>query len=159
MMKLLVRYCVSVNQGFDPTLTCSTGVGSAWNNTVSGCFACLCGVSLCNHVEFLLGLCLHIHVQIVSSRCKLILRWIVLFFVQISLSTPVLSEGELTSLQNTEFLKTATLPTFFDISDGIEGALQRGLDKLCEAADAAVRSGSQLLILSDRTDNLVGPST
>lgn len=77
--------------------------------------------------------------------------------VQVTLSDPILSEGELSSLQAIDSLKPATLPTFFDVSDGIEGALQRGLDKLCEAADEAVRSGSQLLILSDRTDDMVWP--
>lgn len=74
---------------------------------------------------------------------------------QVRLPDPILSEGELTSLQAIESLKPTTLPTFFDVSDGIEGALQRGLDKLCEAADEAVRSGSQLLVLSDRTDYMV----
>jgi len=74
---------------------------------------------------------------------------------QVALTSPILSEGELKSLQATESLQPTTLPTFFDISNGIEGALQRGLDELCEAADNAVRAGSQLLILSDRTDDLV----
>lgn len=87
-----------------------------------------------------------------KDQNKIILR---ISGVQVTLSDPVLSEGELSSLQAIESLKPATLPTFFDVSDGIEGALQRGLDKLCEAADEAVRSGSQLLILSDRTDNMV----
>ena len=75
--------------------------------------------------------------------------------IQVQLSDPILSDGELSALQATESLKPATLPTFFDVNDGIEGALQRGLDKLCEAADEAVRAGSQLLILSDRTDEMV----
>lgn len=73
---------------------------------------------------------------------------------QVTLSDPVLSEGELESLKGMESLKPATLPTFFDVSDGVEGALQRSLDQLCEAADEAVRSGSQLLILSDRTETM-----
>lgn len=78
--------------------------------------------------------------------------------MQVTLSDPVLSEGELESLKGMESLKPATLPTFFDVSDGVEGALQRGLDQLCEAADEAVRSGSQLLILSDRTETMVCPN-
>uniref|UniRef100_A0A7I4EHL8 glutamate synthase (ferredoxin) n=1 Tax=Physcomitrium patens TaxID=3218 RepID=A0A7I4EHL8_PHYPA len=73
---------------------------------------------------------------------------------QVTLSDPILSEGELASLEASELLKPTILPTFFEIDDGIEGSLQRGLDKLCEAADEAVRSGSQLLILSDRTTNM-----
>lgn len=52
-------------------------------------------------------------------------------------------------------LKPQVLPIFFDIRKGIEGSLERTLYKLCEAADEAVRNGSQLLILSDRSDNLV----
>lgn len=75
--------------------------------------------------------------------------------MQVTLSDPILSEGELASLEASELLKPTILPTFFEIDDGIEGSLQRGLDKLCEAADEAVRSGSQLLILSDRTTNMV----
>jgi glutamate synthase (ferredoxin) len=74
--------------------------------------------------------------------------------LQVELSSPVLSEGELDALKAEESLNSATLPIFFDISDAIEGALERGLRTLCEAAAAAVQAGSQLLILSDRTDDL-----
>ncbi|CAM6047747.1 unnamed protein product [Sphagnum compactum] len=73
---------------------------------------------------------------------------------QVELSSPVLSEGELDALKAEESLNSATLPIFFDISDAIEGALERGLRTLCEAAAAAVQAGSQLLILSDRTNDL-----
>jgi glutamate synthase (ferredoxin) len=73
---------------------------------------------------------------------------------QVELSSPVLSEGELDALKAEESLNPATLPIFFDISDAIEGALERGLRTLCEAAAAAVQAGSQLLILSDRTNDL-----
>lgn len=52
-------------------------------------------------------------------------------------------------------LKPQVLPTFFDIHKGIEGSLEKTLYKLCEAADDAVRNGSQLLVLSDRADELV----
>jgi len=75
--------------------------------------------------------------------------------LQVELSSPVLSEGELDALKAEESLNPATLPIFFDISDAIEGALERGLRTLCEAAAAAVQAGSQLLILSDRTNDLV----
>jgi glutamate synthase (ferredoxin) len=74
--------------------------------------------------------------------------------LQVELSSPVLSEGELDALKAEESLNSATLPIFFDISDVIEGALERGLRTLCEAAAAAVQAGSQLLILSDRTNDL-----
>lgn len=71
------------------------------------------------------------------------------------MSSPVLNEGELESLLKDPHLKPRVLPTFFDIRKGVEGSLQKRLNKLCEAADEAVRNGSQLLVLSDRSDELV----
>ncbi|KAL0453201.1 UNVERIFIED_CONTAM: Ferredoxin-dependent glutamate synthase, chloroplastic, partial [Sesamum latifolium] len=73
---------------------------------------------------------------------------------QVILSSPVLNEGELDSLLNDPILKPQVLPTFFDIRKGVEGSLEKTLYKLCEAADEAVRNGSQLLVLSDRSDEL-----
>ncbi|KAL2226033.1 UNVERIFIED_CONTAM: Ferredoxin-dependent glutamate synthase, chloroplastic, partial [Sesamum indicum] len=73
---------------------------------------------------------------------------------QVILSSPVLNEGELDSLLNDPVLKPQVLPTFFDIRKGVEGSLEKTLYKLCEAADEAVRNGSQLLVLSDRSDEL-----
>lgn len=74
---------------------------------------------------------------------------------QVILSSPVLNEGELESLLKNPYLKPQVLPTFFDIRKGIEGTLEKSLVRLCEAADDAVRNGSQLLVLSDRSDELV----
>ena len=76
-------------------------------------------------------------------------------FVQLILSSPVLNEGELELLLKDPYLKPQVLPTFFDIRKGVEGSLEKTLIKLCEAADEAVRNGSQLLVLSDRSDDLV----
>ncbi|KAL7097751.1 hypothetical protein ACP275_10G162700 [Erythranthe tilingii] len=73
---------------------------------------------------------------------------------QVILSNPVLNEGELESLLKDPFLKAQILPTFFSIRKGIEGSLEKRLYKLCEAADEAVRNGAQLLVLSDRSDEL-----
>ncbi|XP_051138619.1 ferredoxin-dependent glutamate synthase, chloroplastic-like [Andrographis paniculata] len=73
---------------------------------------------------------------------------------QIILSNPVLNEEELESLTKDPLLKPQVLPTFFNIRMGVEGSLEKTLSKLCEAADEAVRNGSQLLILSDRADEL-----
>ncbi|XP_019437056.1 PREDICTED: ferredoxin-dependent glutamate synthase, chloroplastic [Lupinus angustifolius] len=73
---------------------------------------------------------------------------------QVILSSPVLNEGDLESLLKDTHLKPQVLPTFFDISKGIDGSLEKALNKLCEAADEAVRNGSQLLVLSDRSDEL-----
>lgn len=72
-----------------------------------------------------------------------------------TLPSPVLSEGELELLEGDPIFKSSTLPIFFDISGGVEGSLQKALNSLCEAADEAVRAGSQLLILSDRSDEPV----
>lgn len=74
---------------------------------------------------------------------------------QVILSSPVLNEGELKSLMNDSNLKPQVLPTFFDIRKGLDGSLETRLKRLCEAADEAVRSGSQLLVLSDRSEELV----
>ncbi|EEE67742.1 hypothetical protein OsJ_25434 [Oryza sativa Japonica Group] len=57
---------------------------------------------------------------------------------QVTLSSPVLNEGELESLLNDSKLKPKVLSTYFDI----------------RKADAAVRNGSQLLVLSDRSEAL-----
>ncbi|XP_050228409.1 ferredoxin-dependent glutamate synthase, chloroplastic-like [Mercurialis annua] len=73
---------------------------------------------------------------------------------QVILSSPVLNEGELESLLKDPYLKPQVLPTFFDIRKGVESTLERRLARLCEAADEAVRNGSQLLVLSDRSDEL-----
>ncbi|CAJ1914664.1 unnamed protein product [Sphenostylis stenocarpa] len=73
---------------------------------------------------------------------------------QVMLSSPVLNEEELESLLKDSQLKPQVLPTFFDITKGIEGSLEKALNKLCEAADEAVRNGSQLLVLSDRSEAL-----
>lgn len=73
---------------------------------------------------------------------------------QVILSSPVLNERELESLLKDPNLKPQILPTFFDIRKGIDGSLEKTLYKLCEAADEAVRNGSQLLVLSDKSDDL-----
>lgn len=73
---------------------------------------------------------------------------------QVTLSSPVLNEGELDSLKKDLYLKPCRLPIFFDISKGLDGSLQKAINRLCEAADEAVRGGSQILILSDRADRL-----
>ncbi|GAB2210097.1 hypothetical protein Droror1_Dr00015350 [Drosera rotundifolia] len=73
---------------------------------------------------------------------------------QVFLSSPVLNEGELEALLSDLVLKPKVLPAFFNIRKGVEGSLQKTLHRLCEAADEAVRNGSQLLVLSDRSDEL-----
>ncbi|CAN6206347.1 unnamed protein product [Urochloa humidicola] len=71
---------------------------------------------------------------------------------QVALSSPVLNEGELESLLNDPKLKPKVLSTYFDIRKGLDGSLDSAIKALCEEADAAVRSGCQLLVLSDRSE-------
>ncbi|KAF0907354.1 hypothetical protein E2562_015850 [Oryza meyeriana var. granulata] len=73
---------------------------------------------------------------------------------QVTLSSPVLNEGELDSLLNDSKLKPKVLSTYFDIRKGLDGSLDKAIKALCEEADAAVRNGSQLLVLSDRSEAL-----
>ncbi|XP_047063051.1 ferredoxin-dependent glutamate synthase, chloroplastic-like isoform X1 [Lolium rigidum] len=73
---------------------------------------------------------------------------------QVTLSSPVLNEGELDSLLNDPKLKPKVLSTYFNIRKGLDGSLDKAINALCEEADAAVRSGSQLLVLSDRSEEL-----
>uniref|UniRef100_A0A453AU38 glutamate synthase (ferredoxin) n=1 Tax=Aegilops tauschii subsp. strangulata TaxID=200361 RepID=A0A453AU38_AEGTS len=73
---------------------------------------------------------------------------------QVTLSSPVLNEGELESLLKDPKLKPKVLSTYFNIRKGLDGSLENAIKALCEEADAAVRSGSQLLVLSDRSEAL-----
>ncbi|XP_074556922.1 ferredoxin-dependent glutamate synthase, chloroplastic-like [Curcuma longa] len=74
---------------------------------------------------------------------------------QVILSNPVLNEGELDSLMKDPNLKAQVLSTYFDIRKGLDGSLEKTLQKLCEEADEAVRDGCQLLVLSDRSEELI----
>ncbi|CAL9201051.1 unnamed protein product [Musa hybrid cultivar] len=73
---------------------------------------------------------------------------------QVILSSPVLNEGELDSLMKDPNLQAQILSTYFDIRKGLDGSLEKALQRLCEAADEAVRDGCQLLVLSDRSEEL-----
>jgi glutamate synthase (ferredoxin) len=64
----------------------------------------------------------------------------------------VLNEGELESLLKDPKLKPKVLSMYFDIRKGLDGSLDSTIKALCEEADAAVRSGCQLLVLSDRSE-------
>lgn len=76
---------------------------------------------------------------------------------RIKLDSPVLGDQELEQIQRSGF-QTTTLSTLFAVATGPEG-LQRAVMNLCQQATAAVRSGSKILILSDRlTDGATGLS-
>ena len=68
----------------------------------------------------------------------------------LKLETPIINEPELDFIRSSEF-GAATLSTFFKITDGPNG-LRQAVEKLCEAAVAAVKAGQSILILSDRHD-------
>jgi glutamate synthase domain-containing protein 2/glutamate synthase domain-containing protein 1/glutamate synthase domain-containing protein 3 len=67
------------------------------------------------------------------------------------LKQPILTNQRLQQIKelNRPELRTAVLPTHFDLAGGGAG-LQAGLDALCAAAEAAVRGGATILVLSDR---------
>ncbi len=67
------------------------------------------------------------------------------------LKQPVLTDRDLARIPNSgiEELQTQTLEMVFDASGGGE-ALRRALDRLCTAAEEAVRGGRSVLVLSDR---------
>lgn len=69
----------------------------------------------------------------------------------------MLNEAELQELMDDKQLGAVKVPIFYDVPEGEtgEGALQKGLDKLCAAADEAVKSGAQLIVLSDASEKLV----
>jgi glutamate synthase (ferredoxin) len=73
------------------------------------------------------------------------------------LDSPVINEGELEQVRQSEFA-IANLSTLFKIADGPDG-LQRAVTALCQQATAAVRNGQEILILSDRLAHNGEPAT
>ena len=69
----------------------------------------------------------------------------------IRLEHPVLTDEELAKLENIDApgFESRTLPCLFKVSEGGAG-LRAALDALCAEAEAAVRAGANILILSDR---------
>jgi len=70
---------------------------------------------------------------------------------QVLVKSPVLLESELDSIMSVGHLKPTKLPTFFDA--GKAGGLEEALAKLCAEAEAAVEAGSEILVLTDKTDS------
>jgi glutamate synthase (ferredoxin) len=73
---------------------------------------------------------------------------------QIRLPYPVLSNEELAKLReiDREGFKSATLPAVYPVEKG-EAGLAKAIEQLCVAADAAIKDGANILILSDREIN------
>ena len=70
---------------------------------------------------------------------------------QLKLMRPLLSNYELEQLRNIDRngIRSTTLSTLFFPAEG-EGAMERAVARLCTEATAAIASGHQILILSDR---------
>jgi len=66
----------------------------------------------------------------------------------IHLQSPILNEAEMLAVGQ-QGLQTTTLSTLLPVTEGPKG-LGNALTRLCSEAAAAVRSGSKILILSDR---------
>ncbi|WP_339367322.1 glutamate synthase central domain-containing protein, partial [Picosynechococcus sp. PCC 7002] len=71
----------------------------------------------------------------------------------LKLNSPVLNEAELQRVRDSQ-LGATTLATTYAIANGPDG-LRGALEKLCAAAEAAVRAGNKIIILSDRADGTV----
>ncbi|MGD8748545.1 MAG: glutamate synthase central domain-containing protein, partial [Balneolaceae bacterium] len=73
---------------------------------------------------------------------------------QIRLKTPILKNDEVAKLKNINLsgFKSRTLPILFDVNKGGKG-LEQAMENLFEAADKAIKKGTNILILSDRDFN------
>jgi len=69
----------------------------------------------------------------------------------LKLESPILNEAELEQVRQSDFEST-DLSTLFAIADGPDG-LQQAVTRLCQQAAEAVRSGKNILILSDRLNS------
>ncbi len=69
----------------------------------------------------------------------------------VKLSSPILSNGEITTLKNLRYkgFRTITLPMLFEVAGGA-AALEAALDSLCKSAEKAVDDGYNYIIISDR---------
>jgi glutamate synthase (ferredoxin) len=76
---------------------------------------------------------------------------------QIKLASPILKNDELDKLRQLDgsgpgLFRSVTLPITFPIKDGAKG-LERSLTALCKQANAAINTGHDFIILSDRAMN------
>jgi len=72
---------------------------------------------------------------------------------QLTLPHPILTNDDVDHLRavKRDDFQVATVAALFDVdADDPGGALRRGIDAMIDAADAAIRRGASLLILSDR---------
>lgn len=74
----------------------------------------------------------------------------------LKLESPVLNEAELAQV-NASRLENATLSTLYGVESGPMG-LQQAVTTLCDRADAAVKAGAVIVVLSDRVDGQGNPT-
>ncbi|MDJ0595823.1 MAG: glutamate synthase-related protein [Pleurocapsa sp. MO_226.B13] len=70
----------------------------------------------------------------------------------LKLESPVINDEELASIKSSSF-KTQELSTLYKISTGPDG-LRKAVTKLCEQASEAVEAGVEIIILSDRSQDI-----
>jgi len=71
---------------------------------------------------------------------------------QVLLESPILLESELEAIKGMSDMKERTFTPVFET--GAEGAMEKALDALCADVEAAVRDGSQIVVLSDRLSEI-----
>ncbi|MEG3877531.1 glutamate synthase-related protein [Microcoleus sp. herbarium7] len=76
----------------------------------------------------------------------------------LKIDSPVLNDAELGFLKEQKSFPAKVLSTLYQIVAGPSG-LKDAVEKLCQTAADAVRSGAKVLILSDRTSSTAGLST
>nr|WDB00571.1 glutamate synthase [Cavernulicola chilensis] len=70
----------------------------------------------------------------------------------IKLNSPVINENELEAIKNSDFV-VQTLKSLFAIEKGPEG-LKEKLEELCHEVEFQIQAGSQILVITDRIENL-----
>ena len=75
----------------------------------------------------------------------------------LKLESPILNEIELAQVRVAGF-QTATVSTLYAVSSGPDG-LQQAIQGLCDRVAAAVKAGSEIIVLSDRVDAEGNPCT
>ncbi|NJN31656.1 MAG: glutamate synthase large subunit [Synechococcales cyanobacterium RM1_1_8] len=75
----------------------------------------------------------------------------------LKIDSPVLNDGELEAIRQSGF-GVETLSTLYALADGPSG-LSQAVTALCEQAEAAVKAGQQILILSDRANSGIAAAT
>lgn len=73
-------------------------------------------------------------------------------YQQVSLQSPIILESDLATIVADKKLGTQSFSIFFEA--GVAGALEAALKKLCTQAEAAVKAGAQVIVLSDKTATL-----